>query len=318
VLPKITWDIDPVLFYYPDWLSFLPGGGLRYYSLLFVGVFLGGYHLLNWQLKRAGAKEDDASDFVIYGVIAVLAGSRVGHVFFYELDHFLRDPFWLFEIHKGGLASHGATLGLILGMWLFCRRKRQSFIEGADRFSFSAALGATLVRLGNLLNSEIVGRPTDQTWGFYFPRYDHSLASPLYRHPSQIYEVVLGLTVLACLYVADRLLGKEQRPRGALIATFFAVYFTGRFVIEFFKEYQVLSPETSPLTMGQFLSIPPALLGYWGLYYSVKKQVPAIWYSDEDEAVGDDEADEAAEDDGEAEDEAAPGRDADVDAEFKR
>ena len=89
LLPKFTWDIEPTLFKYPDWLGFMPGDGIRYYSLLYVGVFLGGYKLLDWQIKRAGGSEEDASDFVLYGVVAVLGGARVGHVLFYEFDRFL-------------------------------------------------------------------------------------------------------------------------------------------------------------------------------------------------------------------------------------
>lgn len=310
MLPKFTWDIDPILFHYPDWLSFMPGDGIRYYSLLYVGVFLGGFKLLDWQIKRAGGYEEDASDFVIYGVIAVLVGSRLGHVFFYEWDHFLRDPLWLFEIHKGGLASHGGTLGLLVAMWLFTKRRGQSFIEGCDRFSFSAALGATLIRIGNWFNSEIVGRKTDQTWGVFFPRYDRGALEPVYRHPSQVYETILGLIVLGTLFVWDKKLGEEKRPRGAMISMFFAVYFTGRFFVEYFKEYQTLSPNF-PLTMGQLLSLAPAALGYWGIWYSLKKKVPAHWHTEEDDEEDDEELDEeaAAADDG---------RDPDIEEEFER
>jgi phosphatidylglycerol:prolipoprotein diacylglycerol transferase len=156
-LPKFTWDIDPILVYYPSWLSILPGEGIRYYSLLYVGVFLGGYRFLDWQIRRGGGTEEEGSDFVIYGVLGTLIGSRVGHVFLYEWEHFVRDPLFIFQIHKGGLASHGGTVGLILAMWLFTRNKRQSFLEGSDRFSYSAALGSTLIRIGNWFNSEIVG-----------------------------------------------------------------------------------------------------------------------------------------------------------------
>ena len=162
-MPAFTWDVDPILIHFPSWLSFLPVEGIRYYSLLYVGVFLGGYKLLDWQIRRAGGSEEDANDFVVYGVIAVLAGARMGHVFFYEWDRFVKDPMWLFMIHKGGLASHGATIGLLFVMWLFTKLRRQSFIEGCDRFAFSAALGSILVRIGNFFNSEIVGRKTDET-----------------------------------------------------------------------------------------------------------------------------------------------------------
>ncbi|HTM44292.1 MAG TPA: prolipoprotein diacylglyceryl transferase [Polyangiaceae bacterium] len=279
-LPTVTWDVDPVLFHYPSWLP-LPGDGLRYYSLLYVMVFLGGYKLLDWQIRRAGGHEDDANDFVLYGVIAVLAGARFGHVFFYEWDRFVEkfptDPFWVFKIWQGGLASHGATIGLLFAMWLFTKRRHQSFIEGCDRFSFSAALGSTLIRIGNLFNSEIVGKLTDQTWGFRFPRYDRGEDPIPLRHPSQLYEMTLGLTVMASLYFADRALGKERRPRGALISIFFVVYFTGRFIVEFFKENQSDFEKNLPLTMGQLLSIIPILAGIIGLVISLKKKIPAHW-----------------------------------------
>jgi phosphatidylglycerol---prolipoprotein diacylglyceryl transferase len=275
-LPAFTWDVDPILIHFPSWLSFLPVEGIRYYSLLYVGVFLGGYKLLDWQIRRAGGSEEDANDFVVYGVIAVLAGARMGHVFFYEWDRFVKDPLWLFMIHKGGLASHGATIGLLFVMWLFTKLRRQSFIEGCDRFAFSAALGSILVRIGNFFNSEIVGRRTNADWGVRFPRYDGYTDPPL-RHPSQLYEVFLGLLVMGALVWFDRFLGKEKRPRGAMISLFFALYFTGRFVVEFFKEYQTPMENGWSLTMGQWLSIIPAIAGYIGVAFSLMKRVPAHW-----------------------------------------
>ena len=292
--------------------------GLRYYSLLFVVVFLGGYGLLHWQLRRGGADEEEAGDFIVYGVVAVLAGARLGHVLFYDLDKALRDPVWVLKIWTGGLASHGAVIGLIIAMFLFTKRRGVPFLEGSDRFSFSAALGAALVRLGNFFNSEIVGRPTDQTWGVRFPRYidDARLAEPPLRHPSQLYEFALGLGVLGALYVADRLLGKEKRPRGFLISLFFVLYFTGRFFIEFVKEYQTLPPD-SLLTMGQRLSIPGVLLGVYGLWWSLKHRLPAGWHPTvrRDRKQGDDEDfDEEDFDDEDVDEEDY--RDRDVDEEF--
>jgi phosphatidylglycerol---prolipoprotein diacylglyceryl transferase len=301
-LPAFTWDIDPLLVHFPSWLSWLPIDGLRYYSLLYVGVFLGGYKLLDWQIRRAGGDAEDASDFVLYGVIAVLAGARVGHVFFYEWSRFAADPFWLFKIHEGGLASHGATIGLLLAMWLFTWRRRQSFIEGCDRFAFSAALGAILVRIGNFFNSEIVGRVTGSDWGVRFPRYDR-IPNPPLRHPSQLYEVLLGLIVMGALVVTDRALGKEKRPRGVMISLFMALYFSGRFVVEFFKEYQPGEAHVG-LTTGQWLSLVPAAAGFVGLVISFNERVKAHWNvahaptrggSDVDDSDdgGDDDVDEA-------------------------
>jgi phosphatidylglycerol:prolipoprotein diacylglycerol transferase len=322
-LPKITWDVDPVFLQVPKDLviaiagaiavyslmqgmrrkgsdhyttAFLFGalafvawqymGGpleLRYYSLLFVGVFLGGYSLLKWQITRAGGPASDAADFIVYGVLGVLLGARLGHVLFYDLDKALKDPMWVFKIWTGGLASHGAVLGLIFVMWLFCKRKGVPFLEGADRFSYSATLGATLVRVGNLMNSEIVGRKTDQSWGFQFPRFDRDLVPVPYRYPTQIAEIALGCLVMAGLYFADKRLGEEKRPRGAMIATFFALYFTGRFFVEFYKEYEGPLEAGSALTMGQVLSIPGILIGWGGLYLALKKKTPAEWPAAEEE-----------------------------------
>ncbi|HEX6272857.1 MAG TPA: prolipoprotein diacylglyceryl transferase [Polyangiaceae bacterium] len=265
---------------------------LRYYSLLFVGVFLGGYAFLKWQIVRGGGPAEDAGDFIVYGVLGVLLGARLGHVLFYDLDKALADPAWVFQIWTGGLASHGAVLGLIFAMWLYTKGRRIPFLEGADRFAFSAALGATLVRVGNLMNSEIVGRRVPgETWGFFFKRFDHT-DHPVYRYPTQIGEILLGLLVLGVLYVVDKRFGKEKRPRGLLISTFFAVYFVGRFIIEFWKEYEPPLPEGTPypssLTTGQYLSIPGILLGFFGIYWAIKQRVPVGWPSgrlagDEDE-----------------------------------
>ena len=294
-MPAFTWDIDPILIHFPSWLSWLPVDGIRYYSLLYVGVFLGGYKLLDWQIRRAGGEPDDANDFVLYGVIAVLGGARVGHVFFYEWDRFVSDPLWLFKIHEGGLASHGATIGLLLAMYLFTKLRRQSFIEGCDRFAFSAALGAILVRIGNFFNSEIVGRVTMADWGVRFPRYDRVPEPPL-RHPSQLYEVALGVLVMASLLVVDRALGKEKRPRGVMISLFMALYFTGRFFVEYVKEYQP-GETAAGLTTGQWLSVIPATVGYIGLIIAFKKRIPAHWRVYRAPESGPDELDDDSGDD---------------------
>lgn len=273
-MPAFTWDVDPILVRFPDSWSGLPVEGLRYYSLLYVAAFLGGYKLLDWQLRRAGGDVEDAHDFVLYGVIAVVAGARLGHVAFYEWQRFLDDPAWVLQVHRGGLSSHGALLGLVLAMFAYTRRRRQSFVEGCDRLAFSAALGAVLIRIGNLLNSEIVGKLTGGDYGVRFPRYDGA-GAPL-RHPTQLYEAVLGAAVLAALLLADARLGKERRPRGALISLFLALYFGGRFLVEFWKEVPP-SETAAGLSTGQWLSIAPALLGCWGWYRSRTRPVAARW-----------------------------------------
>ena len=334
-LPSFTWDVDPVFWRMPRGAvagtigaigllmvlyglakkereqlitgAFFAFAGLlifqfmgpmvelRYYSMLFVVVFLGGHALLNWQIKRGGGGPEVAGDFIVYGVLGVLVGARLGHVMFYDWEKAVDDPIWVFKIWTGGLASHGAVAGLIIAMWLFTRSRGIPFLEGSDRFSFSAALGATVVRIGNLFNSEIVGRKVpDQSWGMRFPRNppDHGLVPIPLRYPSQVYEIVLGTSVFVGLLIADRLMGKEKRPRGAMIAWFFALYFTGRLFTEFYKEIEALDPN-SPVSMGQYLSILPALLGWYGVYWTMKRKEPSGWGeplpADEDDSDDEDE-----------------------------
>lgn len=272
---------------------------LRYYSLLFVVVFLGGHALLNWQVKRGGGSPEVASDFIVYGVLGVLVGARLGHVLFYDLDKALEDPWWVFKIWTGGLASHGAVVGLILAMYLFTKKRGVPFLEGSDRFAFAATLGATVVRIGNLMNSEIVGREVpDQSWGMRFPRFDQTAASVPLRYPSQIYEILLGSLVFIGLLIADRAMGKEKRPRGALISWFFVLYFTGRLFTEHYKEIEGLAKD-APITMGQYLSVPGTLIGLFGLWWAYKHRLPAGWRE-----PGDDDLDELDEDESDEEESA--------------
>ncbi len=273
---KLTWNLDPVFVAIP-----LPGDStmrISYYGLLFSAAFFAGYALWSWQVRRAGGSESDRGDFVPYGMVGVLVGARLGHVLFYDFERALADPLWVLRIWSGGLASHGAVLGVVLAIYVFTRRRRIPFLEGFDRLAFSAAVGVTLVRVGNFLNSEIVGRPTDQSWGVQFLRHppDKLAESVPFRHPAQLYESVLGLVLLGALFVADRAWGGERRPRGALIALAGTIYFAGRFFLEFYKEYQTLA-STSLLTMGQWLSAPCALLAACGLYWSFHRRVPAGW-----------------------------------------
>jgi prolipoprotein diacylglyceryl transferase len=282
---------------------------LRYYSLLFVVVFLGGHALLNWQVKRGGGSPEVASDFIVYGVLGVLVGARLGHVLFYDLDHAIQDPIWVFKIWTGGLASHGAVIGLIIAMYLFTKKRGVPFLEGSDRFAFAATLGATVVRIGNLLNSEIVGRVVpDQSWGIKFPRADipggmerlsfsaEELAQVKYRYPSQLFEIALGTCVFIGLLIADRAMGKEKRPRGALISWFFVLYFGGRLFTERYKEFEAVEPG-AVLTMGQWLSFPGLLLGLFGLYRAYKRKEPAGWVEPGDERDDEDLDDEEDSDD---------------------
>lgn len=287
-------NLDPVLLH-------LGPLQLRYYGIIFASMLYVGFLLWRWQMLRGGHASDLADKYLIWGVIAVLFGSRLGHCLFYEPAKYLADPVTILYFWEGGLASHGATVGLVVAMLLFSLKYRLRFLEVLDRFSMSAAVGAAAVRLGNFLNSEIVGRVSDVPWAVRFPRHDCSalrlcdevfrtpgvrpaeapewaelIAATPARHPSQLYEFALGLFVLLSLYLADRWAGREKRPLGLLASLFLVLYFSGRFFVEFVKEYQDGALETSGrgLTEGQVLSILPFAAGLALLAWVIARRRP--------------------------------------------
>jgi prolipoprotein diacylglyceryl transferase len=262
-----VWDVDPIAFSLP-----LLGLEVRYYGIIFGLVLIGGFFFFRWQIMRGRGTEDEAFACVLPGALGVILGARMGHVFFYNFDKFLNDPAWLFRIWEGGLASHGAAIGLIAALYYHSRKWKRPFWDTCDRFSFSAALGATMVRLGNFINSEIVGRVTDGPFGIRFPRFD-GLPPELTpaRYPSQLAEFALGLFVLLALLRLDSRLGGEKRPAGVLSAAFLILYFTGRFLVEFIKERHGLA-DSFILSRGQLLSILPLLFGAGLLWYVIKNK----------------------------------------------
>ncbi|MDR2442706.1 MAG: prolipoprotein diacylglyceryl transferase [Deltaproteobacteria bacterium] len=251
-----VWDLDPVL-------VVIPWGGLaiRYYGLIFSIVFLGGFLLFYWQTLRGGGTVDQAYAVILPGFIGLVLGARLGHVFFYNFEYFSQNPGQIIRIWQGGLTSHGAAVGLALALWYYAHRQKLNFLIVSDRFVFSAALGAGLVRLGNFLNSEIVGKVTDAFWAIRFPLYDQlppELTPP--RYPSQLVESAMGLSILGLLIMFDRLLGGNRRPKGVLSALFLVLYFTGRFLVEFLKERQGPTDDLF-LSRGQLLSLPAVAMG---------------------------------------------------------
>jgi phosphatidylglycerol:prolipoprotein diacylglycerol transferase len=212
---------------------------------------------------RGGYPKELAERFFLWGFIAIIIGGRLGECCFYGGSRYLADPISILYVWKGGLSSHGVTLGLVIALITFAIRNNLKIIEVFDRFAMSAALGAAMVRLGNFFNSEIVGSATDVTWGVKFIRYDGGIVA---RHPSQLYEFALGIFVLLLLYFTDKRAGKENRPLGLMSGLFLTVYFFGRFMVEFVKEHLVL--KNSFLTMGQYLSIIPFFVGVGILIWS--------------------------------------------------
>lgn len=240
---------------------------IRYYGVIFAITLVIAFFFWKWQMRRGGYNIKSADNFLLYGVVGTIVGARLGHCLFYDWHIYKRDLVSILYFWRGGLASHGATVGIIIALFIYSRVYKFRFIEMMDRFTFSAAIGAAGVRLGNFLNSGIVGRETDVPWGVRFVYYDRGA---VLRHPSQLYEFLMGIFVLGVLIFVDRKFGGEKRPLGLLIGVFLSLYFLLRFFVEFFKEYQTDLAQQQALTMGQYLSLFPFGIGValvvWSLY----------------------------------------------------
>lgn len=231
--------------------------GFRYYTVCFVAALILGYVLWLWQMSRGGHPVKITRKLIWLGIPATVLGARLGHVLFYTPPSADLSIGYVLRFWKGGLASHGALVALLLSLILLARIYRIPYLEVTDRFTFSSACGAALVRLGNFFNSEVVGQETTLPFGVRFIRYD---AGSKLRHPSQLYEMALALLVLGLLFLADWKLGKERRPRGLLTGIFLTGYFGGRLLVELTKAPMGMARD-SGLTMGQMLSLPPFLAG---------------------------------------------------------
>ena len=250
---------------------------LRWYSVLFVSGFILGWYIFKWFFKREGVPVTLLDPLLYTLLIGTIVGARLGHCLFYQPDYYLGswEGFWeIFMPWKGGLASHGGTIALIIAMVWFARhygRKHDfGFLWILDHLAIAVCFAACFIRLGNLFNSEIYGDVTTLPWGFVFELRGETLP----KHPTQLYEafsyLILGI-VLILLY-------KYRLPkmyRGTFIGLFFIGCFGSRFLIEFIKEPQVGFESEMALNMGQWLSIPFVLLGIGLLIFSFVKKQPA-------------------------------------------
>jgi prolipoprotein diacylglyceryl transferase len=221
-------------------------------------------------------KNEGLSDLVldrltIYMAVGTIAGARLGHCLFYEPSYYLHNPLEILLIWHGGLASHGAAIGILIALGLFVRKEKKGYFWVLDRIAVVVALSGFFIRMGNLMNSEIYGVETTVPWGFVFLRNNE--VAP--KHPTQIYE---GLVYLLIFFLLYRMYWKEKGKvyQGRLIGIFLILVFTARFFIEFLKENQVPFEATMKLNMGQLLSIPFVLFGIAVLYWSQKNKKPGF------------------------------------------
>lgn len=257
----IHWNVDPVLFRAgPFELFGWTVGPLapRWYGLLFALGFLIGFFIVRRMFRRERKPESDLDILLLYLVAGTIIGARLGHVLFYHPGYYVSRPLEIIQIWEGGLASHGGLIGVLVALGLYAQsRPNQPYLWVLDRIAVPTALVGSLIRLGNLFNSEILGEATDLPWAFVFERVD---AVP--RHPAQLYESLAYLLIFGILWRVYRRYGPSI-PRGLLSGLFLVLVFTARFMIEFVKAQQVPFADALPLQMGQLLSLPVIAAGVW-------------------------------------------------------
>ncbi len=256
----VPWDVNPEIFRIGSF-------AVRWYGLLFASSFLFGYIILQKIFKNENLGETVLDRLTIYVAIGVIVGARLGHCFFYEPGYYLSHPGEILKIWHGGLASHGAIIGILTAIWLFVRKEKKDFTWAMDRVAIVVALACFFIRVGNLMNSEIYGVETTVPWGFVF--LQNGETAP--KHPTQIYEALAYLLVF-CLLLWIYWRNKGEYIQGTIINLGMILMFMARFLIEFLKEDQVAFESSMKLNMGQLLSIPFIILGGIWLYYSLKKK----------------------------------------------
>ena len=254
MLSQIIWDVSPVIFT-------LGPLSVRWYGLAFAVGFIVGYNIVAKMFKHEGAPEKWLGILLAYLMVGTLIGARLGHVFFYEWDYYSQHPGDILKIWEGGLASHGGTIANIIALFLFSwlvSKKPASWTF--DKIVVPTAFVAALIRLGNLMNSEIYGGFTELPWGFIFVRDGQTLPA----HPTQLYEAMCYLALFGLLMWMYWKKNAEDRP-WLMTGIFFIGIFLPRFLIEYVKNVQVESEYSMiaqyGINMGQMLSIPFILIG---------------------------------------------------------
>jgi phosphatidylglycerol:prolipoprotein diacylglycerol transferase len=196
----------------------------------------------------------DLDDVLFYGILGTILGGRLGYVLFYKLGDYASEPWRIFYVWEGGMSFHGGMLGVIFALWLFARSRRQDWLRVTDFIAPLVPLGLAAGRIGNFINAELWGRPTDGPWGMIFPNVDR-----LPRHPSQLYEFALeGVALFVLLWVFSM----KPRPRGAVSGLFLIGYGVFRFAVEYTREPDsFLGLLAFGFSMGQWLSIPMIAVG---------------------------------------------------------
>ena len=268
----VHWNVSPEIFHIGSF-------AVRWYSLLWVVGFVLGWYIFKWYFKREGLPLSLLDPLLITLIVASIIGARLGHCLFYDRAYYLAHPLEILMIWKGGLASHGGAIAIVLAMgWYAHKYGRKNGFDTLwilDRLCIAVCFVGALIRIGNLMNSEICGNPTDLPWGFIFERAGGTVP----QHPTQIYEA-LAYTILGFCLLAMYKCMLPKLKRGTILGIFFIVLFGVRFLIEFIKEPQVESEVGLSLNYGQQLSIPFIIIGIgllvWSLIYGKPATVDKV------------------------------------------
>ena len=256
-MDHFIWNVNPNIFE-------LGPVQLRWYGLLFVGSFFLGLMLLQWVYKREGRDPAILDTLLIYIMVGAVIGARLMHCFAYEPEFYLSHPLEILKVWKGGLASHGGLLGVLIALYVFSKKYKESYLWLISRVTIPGALTAAFVRFGNLFNSEILGLPTDKPWAIIFPRVDM-----IPRHPVQLYEAFAYLFLLFILIAVY----KKVAPNFAtkiLPGIFLTYMFIVRFLLEYTKTRQADYTTSLPFTTGQMLSVPFIIIGMLWIVWAFK------------------------------------------------
>ena len=272
ILNYIHWNPDPEIIN-------IFGISIRYYGLLFVSGLILCFYILRWIYKRENIPSENLEKLLIYGMIGIIAGARLGHCLFYEPSFYLSHPLEIILpitfppdggvkfIGYQGLASHGGALGLLIALYFYSRKTKRSMIETIDLIAVVAALGSGFIRLANFMNSEIIGMPTTKPWGIIIERVDN-----IPRHPTQLYEAIsyfLIFGIMIFLYKTQR----EKLKNGFFFGLVLVLIFTARFIIELVKENQVGFEDGMTFNMGQLLSLPYIFVGIGFIIFGIRKTI---------------------------------------------
>lgn len=259
-----VWDGDPVAFT----IGFL---SVRWYGLLFSGGFVIGYFMMMAMFKQAKYNTEDLDKMLVYVFLGTIIGARLGHCLIYEPDYYLANPLDILKIWQGGLASHGGTIGVIaaFSIFIWSSKGKYSFFKIADMICVPIALVCTFIRLGNFMNSEILGKPTDGPLGVVFARLGEDFA----RYPAMLFEAFSYFIIFIILLLVY--IFWKKRPAGMNLALLLFFIFSSRFIIEPFKVEQADYSTNMSLNVGQLLSIPfiiASLILMVYVYYKDKKE----------------------------------------------